>query len=110
MENINFNKDIDRKLKTLSISATLGLIAKPVDQEGMLEKTFNKHYNNPDSEYYHLSKEEIKAIWESKGAASRQYGSLLDDYIGIGHVIIGYPNSENKITDKVIKDGRVFIK
>ena len=71
MENINFNKDIDRKLKTLSISATLGLIAKPVDQEGMLEKTFNKHYNNPDSEYYHLSKEEIKAIWEAKGATSR---------------------------------------
>ena len=83
MENINFNKEIDRNLKTLSISATLGLIAKPKDQELMLENTYKKHYNNPESEYYHLSKDEIKAIWEAKGASSRQYGSLLDDYIGI---------------------------
>ena len=83
MENINFNKEIDRNLKTLSISATLGLIAKPKDQELMLENTYKKHYNNPESEYYHLSKDEIKTIWEAKGASSRQYGSLLDDYIGI---------------------------
>mgnify|MGYP006945391562 CR=1 FL=1 len=48
--NIIYFKDIDKNLKTLSISATLGLIAKPKDQEKMLENTFNKHYNNPDSE------------------------------------------------------------
>ena len=82
MSDIVFFKDIDKNLKTLSISATLGLIAKPVDQERMLENTYNKHYNNPDSQYYHLSKEQIKEIWENKGAESRHYGSLLDDYIG----------------------------
>ena len=82
MADITFFKDIDKSLKTLSISATLGLIAKPVDQERMLENTYNKHYDNPESQYYHMSKEEIKAVWEAKGAASRQYGSLLDDYIG----------------------------
>jgi len=83
MSDIVFYKDIDKSLKTLSISATLGLIAKPKDQELMLTNTYNKHYNNPSSEYYHMSKDEIKAVWEAKGAASRQYGSLLDDYIGI---------------------------
>ena len=83
MEELNFNKPIDRTLKYLSISQVLGLIATPKDQEKMLENTYNKHYENPESEYYHLSKEEIKKIWEDKGAASRQYGSLLDDYIGI---------------------------
>jgi len=83
MEEIKFFKDVDKSLKTLSISAALGLIAKPVDQEQMLENTYNKHYNNPESQYYHMSKDEIKAVWEAKGAASRQYGSLLDDYIGI---------------------------
>ena len=82
MADITFFKDIDKSLKTLSISAILGLIAKPVDQERMLENTYNKHYDNPESQYYHMSKEEIKAVWEAKGAASRQYGSLLDDYIG----------------------------
>jgi hypothetical protein len=90
MVDLNFNKEIDKSLKTLSISATLGLIAKPKDQELMLENTYNKHYNNPDSEYYHLSKNEIKAIWEAKAASSRQYGSLLDDYIGIK--LTGTPN------------------
>lgn len=85
MENIlDFTRFSELALmKSISISAALGLLVKPADQADMLEKTYNKHYNNPESEYYHLSKEEIKAIWESKGAASRHYGSLLDDYIGI---------------------------
>lgn len=85
MENeLNFlNENIDRSLSYISISKVLELVAQPKDQEKMLENTYNKHYNNPESEYYHLSKEEIKAIWEEKGATSRHYGSLLDDYIGI---------------------------
>lgn len=83
MEKINFYKDIDLSLKTISISSTLSLIAKPKDQEKMLENTYNKHFNNPDSEYYQMSKEEIKLVWENKGATSRRYGSLLDDYIGL---------------------------
>ena len=36
-----------------------------------------------DKQIFDLIKEEIKAIWENKGAESRAYGSLLDDYIGI---------------------------
>ena len=83
MESINFNKEIDNSLPTISISSAISFLSKPADQEQMLENTYNKHYNNPDSEYYHLSKQEIKEIWEAKGAASRMYGSLLDDYIGI---------------------------
>ena len=42
MENINFNKEIDRNLKTLSISETLGIIEKSKDQELMHEKNYNK--------------------------------------------------------------------
>lgn len=82
---INFSKpqQITNGDQTISISKVIGLVAKPADQEKMLENTYNKHYNNPESEYYHLSKEEIKEIWENKGATSRHYGSLLDDYIGI---------------------------
>jgi len=81
---IDFSKKYDLNfLPSISISSAIGLLAKPADQESMLEKTYNKHYNNPASEYYHLTKEQIKQIWENKGAASRHYGSLLDDYIGI---------------------------
>lgn len=82
MQELDFNK-IQPTLNSISISKILSLVAKPADQESMLEKTYNKHYNNPESEYYHLTKEEIKEIWEAKGAASRQYGSMLDDYIGL---------------------------
>lgn len=82
MNELNFNRT-QPALDTLSISKVLTFITKPFDQEAVLEKTYNKHHNNPESEYYQLSKEEILAIWEAKGAASRQYGSLLDDYIGI---------------------------
>jgi hypothetical protein len=82
MINIDFSKNI-KGTTNISISKVLTYLANPKDQEKMLENTYNKHYNNPESEYYHLSKEEIKQIWENKGAASRQYGSLLDDYIGV---------------------------
>lgn len=82
MQELDFNK-MQPALSSISISKILSLVAKPADQESMLEKTYNKHYNNPESEYYHLTKEQIKEIWEAKGAASRQYGSMLDDYIGL---------------------------
>ena len=66
----------------LSISAVLGLLEEPFDQIGVATKTYNKHYDNPNSEYYHKTVEEICEMWSAKGAASRQYGQMLDNYIG----------------------------
>lgn len=68
--------------EVLSISAVLGLLEEPFDQIGVATKTFNKHYDNPNSEYYHKTVEEICEMWSAKGAASRQYGQMLDNYIG----------------------------
>ena len=51
--NLDFsNNGIDYSVPTLSISAVLGLIQKPFDQKSVAEKTFNKHFNNPESQYY----------------------------------------------------------
>lgn len=80
--NLDFSKHI-QGTQNMSISKVISMLAQPKDQERMLENTYNKHFNNPESEYYQLTKEQIKEIWENKGAASRQYGSLLDDYIGV---------------------------
>jgi hypothetical protein len=66
----------------LSISAVLGLLEEPFDQIGVATKTYNKHYDNPNSEYYHKTVEEICEMWSAKGAVSRQYGQMLDNYIG----------------------------
>lgn len=84
MEQIDFsNTKIDKSLKTISISKVLSLIQKEFDKEGVAQKTFDKNFNNPDSKYYKMTLEEIKESWEQKGADSRKYGSMLDDYIGM---------------------------
>jgi len=76
------NININRSLPTLSISTILGMLEKPFDREGVALKTYNKHHNNPESEYYGMSIPEIIEKWDNKGAESCRYGSMLDDYIG----------------------------
>ena len=68
--------------KYTSISDVITTIKEPFDQIGAATNTRNKHFNNPESEYYHLSIEQICEKWEEKGATSRKYGCMLDDYIG----------------------------
>lgn len=75
--------EIDKTLPTISISNVLAMIQEPFDQQGVAEKTHNKHFNNPESQYYQKSVQEIMDMWAAKGATSCHYGSLLDDYIGL---------------------------
>ena len=77
------NKNVDRSAPAISISAVLGMIQEPFDQMGVAQKTYDKHFNNPESQYYQKSIEEICEMWSAKGAESCKYGSLLDDYIGM---------------------------
>ena len=76
------NATIDRNIPTISISNVLDTLERPFDRDAVAEKTFNKHYNNPKSEYYHMTIEQIIDKWSAKGAESCRYGSMLDDYIG----------------------------
>jgi len=76
------NLDIDKSIKKLSISNALNMLLTPFDSEGVSQKTYEKHYDNPQSEYYHMTAEQIREAWSAKGATSTHYGSLLDDYIG----------------------------
>lgn len=82
MMNLTFENPADVK-KAISISAVLGLLSEPFDSEGVATKTYNKHFNNPNSEYYKMTVQEIMDKWAAKGAASCHYGSLLDNYIGL---------------------------
>lgn len=85
IENIdNVNNDINNNLsKYLSISQVIGMLQEPFDSRGVAQKTHDKHFNNPESQYYNMSVEEIMESWSAKGAESCKYGSLLDDYIGM---------------------------
>ena len=58
--------------------------------------------------WIHRAEEELKSD-EGKEILSFT-GLNLDDYIGIGHVIIGYPKGEFMPAEKIIKPGRVFVK
>ena len=83
---MNFNIDfsnswVDKSIPTISISECLNALEKPFDSKGVAEKTYNKHFNNPESPYYQKTVDEIISMWEAKGAESCHYGSLLDDYI-----------------------------
>ena len=58
--------------------------------------------------WIHRAKEELE-LEEGRNILSFT-GLNFDDYVGIGHVIIGYPTSDYKPAPKVIKENRVFIK
>ena len=85
------NYKIDSSLPTISISTILSMVASPFERDKVVDLTYNKHYNNPESQYYHKSKDEIIAMWEAKGADSRHYGTMLDTYIG--NILTGTPDS-----------------
>lgn len=76
------NLNIDTNIKKISISNALDMLFTPFDTEGVAQNTYNKHFNNPQSEYYQMTVEQIMEAWSNKGAESCRYGSLLDDYIG----------------------------
>lgn len=76
------NVNIDRTLPKISITEVLNALEHPFDQQGVAQKTHDKHFDNPNSEYYQMSVEEIIEKWTDKGKESCHYGSMLDDYIG----------------------------
>lgn len=76
------NLDIDKSIKKVSISNALDMLFTPFDSTGVATKTHDKHFNNPQSEYYQMTVQQILDAWSAKGAESCRYGSLLDDYIG----------------------------
>ncbi len=58
--------------------------------------------------WIHRAEDEIRSE-EGKDILSFT-GLDLDNYLGIGHVILGYPLGEPIYREKQIKEGRVFIK
>ena len=85
MENVPTfdNSFVDKTLPTTSISTILGMVQEPFDQKGVAQKTFEKRFNEPESEYYRMTVEQIIEKWQQKGQISLQYGRLNDNYIGI---------------------------
>lgn len=58
--------------------------------------------------WIHRAKEELEL---EEGRKILSFNGLnFDDYVGVGHVIVGYPTDGYKPAPKIIKENRVFIK
>ena len=64
------NSFVDKTLPTTSISTILGMVQEPFDQKGVAQKTFEKRFNDPESEYYRMTVEQIIEKWQQKGQIS----------------------------------------
>lgn len=77
------NSFVDPAIPTTSISTIIGMLVESFNQREVAEKTFNKHFNNAESQYYNKTVDQIIEMWAAKGAESLRYGRLNDEYIGI---------------------------
>jgi hypothetical protein len=57
------NLVIDKSLRKVSISNLLDTLETPFDAETVSEKTSAKYFDNPESEYYHMTAEQIREAW-----------------------------------------------
>lgn len=68
--------------KSNSVSKVLSQIQTEFDADSIARKTGAKHYEDKSSKYYHMTVDEIKAMWERNGVDEMHYGRCLDDFIG----------------------------
>ena len=79
---IGKTREIYSKCK-YSVSKIIEAMHEPFDKEGVANKTFSKHFNDPNSKYYHMSVQEIIDSWNAKAELGRNNGKALDTYIGM---------------------------
>ena len=79
---IGKTREIYSKCK-YSVSKIVEVMHEPFDKEGVANKTFSKHFNDPNSKYYHMSVQEIISSWNAKAELGRNNGKVLDTYVGM---------------------------
>lgn len=65
-----------------SVSKVISTLETPFDAEAMSLHCFEKYYDDPSSQYYHMSQDDIKEMWIKNSEDSKACGRLLDDFIG----------------------------
>lgn len=81
IKNQPFSKSIYKDCP-YSASKIVETLKEPFDQDAVARKTFMKHFEDPNSQYYHMSVDEIKALWTARAETGKLNGQLLDRYIG----------------------------
>lgn len=93
------------KLEHISALGIVKLVTTPFPYEIRAESTYNKHHDNPESQYFGMSKNEIILSWIEKMDISVEYGTQMDNYIGIS--LCGDIQERRKIIAAVKDDPRM---
>jgi hypothetical protein len=99
-ENVEKTRKSFYKEYPYSVSKILAHLKKPFDKEGVALKTYNKHYDDIDSIYYHKTIDDILNMWEEKAEFGRNNGKALDDFI---ELILDKNANENELSDYINK-------
>lgn len=83
-----------------SVSKIVEALKYPFDKEAVAQKTFEKNFNNPESEYYQMTVEQILANWEQKAEIGKENGRVLDSWI---ERVLNKPVSEFVLSDSDIE-------
>lgn len=62
----------------VTVSDVKTLVCDKFDSDKVAGELEEKNFNNPDSKYYQMTKEQILESWDSKAKTSMNYGRLLD--------------------------------
>lgn len=62
----------------VSVSEVKTLVSDKFDSDGVAQKLYEDNFNNTNSKYYGMTKQEILDSWEKKAKLSCDYGKLLD--------------------------------
>lgn len=63
----------------VSVSEVKTLVTDKFDSDKVAGELEEKNFNNPNSKYYQMTKEQILESWNEKAKSSMNYGKLLDD-------------------------------
>lgn len=73
--------DRNRDKKKISISNSISFLYPSFDSDSVADKIVLKNYDNPESKYYHMNKNDILELWSRKGEKGKQKGKLLDFFM-----------------------------
>jgi hypothetical protein len=65
-----------------SVSKIVDTVKAPFNKEEVAQKTYDAHYNDQLSEYYHMTVDQIIADWQKRGQIGMENGKVLDKWIG----------------------------
>lgn len=87
----------------ISISNIKDLIGEEFDQIKVATTTYENHYNDPNSKYFHKTVDEIISMWEAKADIGKHRGVLVDNFVEVEYNLYG---KENRLleTQKIIDE------